>query len=83
MAGAFYEIMASESNSFYKQWPQQKSFCAERWGLFIEQARATLAHMLTLPIDEGQKEMIHEALVLDGNLHRNRADNTKRLFLDV
>jgi len=38
----------------------------------IPAARSTLAGMLSLPIDEGLKEAIHEALCLDDTLKRGR-----------
>ena len=76
-AGEFHEFMAGQSKKFYADWPVQRAFVDLKWGLFLEQARATLAHMLTTPIDEKQKELIHEALVLDMPLHRNRLANTR------
>ena len=38
----------------------------------VEIARATLTMLLTQPIDEGLKEQIHEALILDNTLARGR-----------
>ena len=71
MAGEVYEHWA-KNDEFYKVWPKEREFIALKWGLFCEAARATLAGMLALPIDEGQKALIHEALILDNPLRTNR-----------
>ena len=41
---------------------------AKSWPMLIEQARATLAKMLNGPLDEGLKDQIAKALILDNTL---------------
>jgi hypothetical protein len=50
----------------------RSSFVKKYWPACIESARATLATMLTGPLDEAAKATIHEALVLDMTLKRGR-----------
>lgn len=81
LCGAAYEEVMRH-DKLYKSWQEQnpgvskkdlqKLFIAKRWGRFVAPARATLAHMLTRPIDEKQKEEIMEMLVLDSTLIRGR-----------
>lgn len=81
-AGEHYELLM-QVNPLFDSWKAQNPglgpkalearFVATKWGLYVEFARATLAHMLTRPdIDEGLKEDIMEALVLDATLRRGR-----------
>ena len=46
----------------------------QKWGEFVEGARATLAGMLASPIDEELKIQIYDALCLDQSLIRGRVD---------
>jgi hypothetical protein len=80
MMGSVYEDLARGSNEFYAMWPDQDEFVRQKWGLMVAAARTTLAAMLQSPIDEGQKNLIHEALVLDAPLAKHRTANT-RLFV--
>ncbi len=64
---------------WWKRFPGMNSkaledrFVEMYWGRCIPFARATLATLLTRPIDDGQKESIMEALALDATLMRGRA----------
>jgi hypothetical protein len=83
MAAEFWEIMAREDSprGQWRGWhPNQRKFAKEHFGKFLEPARSTLAHMLTLPIDEKQKAMISEALILDRPLREHRTMNTQQVF---
>lgn len=51
----------------------EERFVGMYWGKCIPFARATLARLLSEPIDEAQKESIMDALVLDSTLVRGRA----------
>lgn len=50
----------------------EKTWVNLHWGDFIEGARAQLAGLLTRPLDEGLREAIAEALILDHTLVRGR-----------
>ncbi len=88
-AGELYEVLMTD-NVVYTAWRRQNvgasakalesRFVARNWPRCIPVARATLAHMLTLPIDETLKESIHEALCLDATLMRGR-DQGRELAL--
>lgn len=69
--------MASASDAFFKKNPDQKKWVKKFWGMYLAPARSTLASMLAMPIDEGQKKLIHEALVLDNSLNTHRNLNTR------
>lgn len=85
-AGELYEATMS-NNVVRRLWQEQNPganeaallarFVARNWGRCIPFARATLATMLTKPIDEGTKETIMEALVLDATLMRGRAEGAR------
>lgn len=77
-AGALFESMMS-NNEVWQAWQEQNPGCSRRQLelRFVSRfapdcvpfARATLAHMLTLPgLDDDAKMCIHEALVLDSQL---------------
>jgi hypothetical protein len=78
MAGAFYEEFALD-DTWYKAFPDQKEFIEKQWGRFLAAARSTLAKMLSMPIDDGQKELIQEALLADNALNTHRLRNTRLL----
>ena len=73
-----------ENNKLYAEWKRQHpgasargledSFVKQYWPNAIAGARATLAHMLTLPGDEALKDQIAEALILDKQLVKGRAN---------
>lgn len=51
----------------------ETKFCAKLWPTMLDEARATLARMLTLPSTSPlQKEQIYDALRLDNTLLRGR-----------
>lgn len=82
-ANELYDTLMSE-NRYYEAWKKKNPgasaaalrsrFVTRNWGKCIPVARATLAHMLSKPIDEVQKELIMEALVLDNTLLYGRAN---------
>jgi hypothetical protein len=72
-----------ENNHHYSVWKNlwpdglsgkelEEKWVGKYWGKFIEGARAILAAMLAQPGDEGLKETILEALLLDNSLIRGR-----------
>lgn len=82
-ANELYDTLMA-TNAYYEAWRMQNPgasvkalrsrFVGRNWGKCIPVARATLAHMLSKPIDESQKELIMEALVLDNTLLYGRAN---------
>lgn len=71
MAGAFYELAAS-NNDFYKHYPNQQMFIGREYKRFIEVAKRHLSGMLGLvETPEYQKEIIFEALILHSSLPGN------------
>lgn len=75
------------NNALYDAWKKQNPQCTTTKELelafvakyvesYIDVARATLAHMLTLPGDEGLKETISDALILDKTLAKGRLNKT-------
>ena len=81
IVGAMYAPLMQD-NALYDLWKKQNPGCtskqleerfiAKNWGKGVEGARATLATMLSRPIDNREKEIIHEALVLDASLRMGR-----------
>lgn len=81
MAGALYDEMMKD-NFWWEQWKgkcqglsragMQRKFIKQNLPAMIPQARATLAGMLSRPIDIGMKDEIMEALVLDNGLRQGR-----------
>lgn len=71
-----YEKIASQSNNFYKAWPNIKDFVDINWPDMIAPARKALAHKLGLnSTDESEKELIYEALLLDRSLPKSQTRN--------
>ena len=80
-ANELYEV-AMGDNLLRSTWKKQNPgrterelrtrFVAKNWGKCIPFARATLAQLLTTPLDEEAKERIMEILVLDSTLIRGR-----------
>lgn len=78
-----------ENDAIYKKWREdhegmtsreiEDAFVKKYWNRAIEGARATLAHMLTLPGDDSLKDEIAEALILDKQLVKGRASGVKML----
>lgn len=76
-ASELYEVVMGD-NVVRAEWKRQNPGCSEKvlltrfvaknWGACIPFARATMARMLTQPLDEGLKEQIMEALVQDASL---------------
>jgi len=71
IANAMYERLC-HNNNFYARYPDREKYVEASWHLFILEARATLAKLLTRPIDESLKESITEALIRDNTLQRGR-----------
>ena len=81
-AGQLYDRLMGD-NMIRKAWQDQNPeatekelesrFISRNWGQCIPFARATLATMLTAPLDSRTKDDILEALVLDAQLVRGRA----------
>lgn len=73
-----------ENNEVYKEWKRthpgasarglEDAFVKKYWANAISGARATLAHMLSLSSDDGLKDQIAEALILDKQLVKGRAN---------
>lgn len=74
LATALYQHMATKSDSFYKANPEVEPFVNSMWQHFVEEARATLVKMLTLPYPEELKEQIAAAIILDNTLTRGRPE---------
>lgn len=80
-AGELYEKVMSD-NLVRAEWKRQNPECTDKqlesrfieknWDKCLGFARATLATMLTQPIEEGLKSDIMEALILDSTLTRGR-----------
>lgn len=78
-----------ENNAIYKKWREdhegmsprelEDAYVKKYWNKAIPGARATLAHMLTLPGDDSLKDEISEALILDKQLVKGRASGVKML----
>lgn len=78
-----------ENDVIYRKWKEthpgaspkglEDAFVKKYWHKAVEGARATLAHMLTLPMDEGLKNQISEALILDATLTKGRKAGAKLL----
>jgi hypothetical protein len=81
MAAELYDALM-QNNTWYAGWKRmnpgknpralEATFIAQNKGRLVSQARATLAHMLTLPIEAAQKDTIAEVLILDATLKRGR-----------
>jgi len=80
MAREVYDMYASYSNEFYKENKNQESYAQSSWHLFLEPARATLAKLLTTPIDESLKNDIHHALIQDNALRSGRSERIAKLY---
>lgn len=82
IARGTYEMLMSANNEVYARWKKkypeltakqlEDKFVAQYWGSHIDGARATLARMLTEPLDPALKEEIVEILALDSTLMRGR-----------
>lgn len=80
-ASELYEVVMGD-NLVRSTWKKQNPglterqlhtrFVAKNWGKCIPFARATLAQLLTTPLDPASKEAIMEILVLDSTLIRGR-----------
>lgn len=85
-AGELYDLLMHD-NALHDEWKQQNPgltekqlasrFIATRWPACIPFARATLATLLTKPIDDDVKESIMEALALDATLIRGRTTRSQ------
>lgn len=63
MAAEYYEMMARH-DLFYARWPDQQAYIQLAWPVFIDEAKKSLATMLSLPsITEHVKAEIAEALI--------------------
>lgn len=84
-ANELYDTVMCD-NLVYETWKRQNpgatpkvlrsKFVARNWPKCIPFARATLAQMLTKPIDEKTKFRIMEILILDNSLSVGRASPT-------
>ena len=61
LAAEFYE-KAAKDNLFRKQFPSQEAYMADKWGAFVDEAKATLAQMLARPYPDDFKQRVYEAL---------------------
>lgn len=72
MAEALYEECARRSDEWWANAPDRKKWVRDTWPLLIEEARSTLAKMLSGPMPESLKEQIFEALSLDNAVRSGR-----------
>lgn len=82
ICGAFYDH-AAKNNEFYQAWPNEQRFLRANWPLFIEDARRSLAQMLTRSsLPEDVRDDIAAALILHqatpGNMPRQVAEQVSR-----
>lgn len=61
ICAAFWEQCAMD-NVFYKQFPSRELYVQQKWGVFVDEARASLAQMLGGKYPENMKLKIYEAL---------------------
>ena len=73
LAEATYQEFARKSPGFWAANPDEHAWVDKSWPLFCEQARATLAQLLSTPISDLLREQIAEALILDNDLRGTRA----------
>lgn len=94
MAHETYAVLM-QRNDWYRAWREaleersgvsgmspdllEKNWVNLHWGDFIEGARAQLAAMLRQPLDDGLRDTIAEALILDNTLIRGRKAGQKLL----
>lgn len=74
IAHEVYEVLATESNKFYKMYPNRNSFVSKNLHYFIGDARKALTSML-VPDSNGNfkhsehiRDEIFEALCLEGEM---------------
>ncbi len=80
MAAAYYEH-AAHDNQFYAYYPSQKFFMDYEWHRFIEEAKRTLADMLSNPnTPDAHKQDIYHALLLDGTLPFSKQEAQLKTF---
>lgn len=72
MAEALYEECAKRSNEWWAERPDRKKWVQETWPLLIEEARSTLAKMLSGPLPDNLKEQIFDAISLDNTVRSGR-----------
>lgn len=74
MAGAVYDELAKH-NEWYERNPSREAYVGASWGLYVAQARQTLAGMLSphSTIPEEAKYQVYEALCLDNELRMGRS----------
>lgn len=78
-----------QNDVLYAEWRRQhpgaspkgleESFVKKYWPAAIEPARATLAHLLTVLSDEGLRDQIADALILDKQLMHGRQSGAQLL----
>ena len=73
LARNLYEKLALK-NDFFAVNPKEAPFVEKMWPVLIEDARATLVNMLSLPYPEELKEQIADAIIKDNTLTRGRPD---------
>lgn len=81
MANELYDTMAG-NNLWYAEWKKlhhgasgpalRRRFVAKNAPKLLKQARATIAHLITVTTDDKLKEECYEALLLDATLMRGR-----------
>lgn len=76
MAKACYEKLASMSDVWYATHPSVDAYVRATWPMLIDEARATLTRMLTLPLAEELKIQISDALIADKTLPRRTKRRT-------
>lgn len=85
LAEASYDELMSNNmlyEAWKKKWPHlvgdpvklKRQYVANKWGLYVDAARATMALTLREPIDEKVKEEVVKILALDSTLIRGRVN---------
>jgi hypothetical protein len=76
MAASLYEDLATNPVWYAqakKEGLSQDKFISLKWGVLLEDARATLAQLLATSLNERLKSEISDALILDHSLKRGTA----------
>lgn len=81
-AAELHEQYSLRWPAFASTWPSQNDFVRTHWHFFIEEARATLARLLSTNLREDLKEEIYDGLIRDQSLVPTRKGLTQ-VKLDI
>jgi hypothetical protein len=76
LAAADYERFA-RSNEFYRKYGSQNAWVAKAWRYYTKAARATLTILMTRSKDQGLKDSIYDALILDNSLNKGNLNKVQ------